>query len=458
MSYLLAPPLLARRSSDEYKPLTHRRCDLAAIYRVTAVLKDGSHTSLGSAQSYLESRLGTVATLRAIDAEAGGGFYDLPADAAHDRALADELLAPRGPVIDVQTHLVDPRRWPVGGQALEGFLRMVEPQRWSGSIDPEMLDGRHWAAQVFGGSETAVALITALPGTPDSMVLPNSEIAAVRDVVDRYAGTGRVLTHTIVHPNAGDADREKLVWWRDTLSPSAWKVYTLWGPPSQGGIGFELDDERTGIPFLEAVRNVGPRIVCAHKGIAGPVPGSGPVGESPRDIGPAAALFPDIDFVVYHSGYEIDEDRQEAAYDSDGSGVNRLVASLENAQIPPHRNVWAELGSTWFLMLRRPAEAAHVLGKLLLAVGPERIVWGTDSIWYGPPQPLIDAFRAFSIPDAFCEQHGYPRLTPEIKQRILATNATTLYGLDADALPKGRTVEELSWLDEVRAGLSRRNV
>lgn len=28
-----------------------------------------------------------------------------------------------------------------------------------------------------------------------------------------------------------------------------------------------------------------------------------------------------------------------------------------------------------------PLEAAHVLGKLLLAVGEDRILWGTDSVW-----------------------------------------------------------------------------
>ena len=70
--------------------------------------------------------------------------------------------------------------------------------------------------------------------------------------------------------------------------------------------------------------------------------------------------------------------------------------------------MYAELGSTWFLMLRRPVEAAHVLGKLLVALGPERIVWGTDSTWYGSPQPLIDAFRAFRIPERMQAEYGYP--------------------------------------------------
>ena len=99
------------------------------------------------------------------------------------------------------------------------------------------------------------------------------------------------------------------------------------------------------------------------------------------------------------------------------------------------RNVYAELGTTWFLMLRRPREAAHVLGKLLVALGPERIVWGTDCAWYGSPQPLIDAFRAFTIPEAMQAQFGYPPLTAAVKERILSTNAQTLYGITAAPRP-----------------------
>ena len=53
--------------------------------------------------------------------------------------------------------------------------------------------------------------------------------------------------------------------------------------------------------------------------------------------------------------------------------------------IAPGANVYAELGSTWFNVMRDPDQAAHVLGKLLVAVGPDNLVWGTDSIWYGSP-------------------------------------------------------------------------
>jgi hypothetical protein len=67
-----------------------------------------------------------------------------------------------------------------------------------------------------------------------------------------------------------------------------------------------------------------------------------------------------------------------------------------------------------------------VLGKLLVALGPERILWGTDSIWYGSPQDQIAAFRAFEITPAFQERFGYPALTADVKRRILGANAVEL--------------------------------
>jgi hypothetical protein len=77
-----------------------------------------------------------------------------------------------------------------------------------------------------------------------------------------------------------------------------------------------------------------------------------------------------------------------------------------------------------------PDQAAHVLGKLLVAVGEDNILWGTDSIWYGSPQDQIQAFRAFEISAEFQERFGYPPLTPDVKRKILGGNAARLYGVD----------------------------
>jgi predicted TIM-barrel fold metal-dependent hydrolase len=187
------------------------------------------------------------------------------------------------------------------------------------------------------------------------------------------------------------------------------------------------------------------RRVCVHKGIS-QLAAAG----SPRDVGPAAAAFPDIDFLIYHSGYEIPLPGTplEGPYSeaTAGIGTNRLVASLAAAGIRPGSNVWAELGSTWFCLIRRPLEAAHVLGKLLLAVGEDRVLWGTDAIWYGPSQPALDAFRAFQIPERMREHFGYPELTPRLKAKILGENAARAYGLDLAAVRARAAGDDLAWV------------
>jgi predicted TIM-barrel fold metal-dependent hydrolase len=245
-----------------------------------------------------------------------------------------------------------------------------------------------------------------------------------------------------------------MVGWQDALRPSGWKCYTLWGPPTKAAPdgGWFLDDEEVGFPFLERVRALGPRVIATHKGISGPIDGAAANAGSPRDIGPASAAFPDLAFVVYHSGYEPDLDAEEGRYDAgrEPRGTDRLVRSLEDAGVGPGRNVFAELGTTWFLMLRRPAEAAHVLGKLLRAVGPDNIVWGTDSIWYGSPQHLIDAFRAFQIPASFQERYGYPALTAEVKDRIMSRNARGVYGVSDEQVTRA-AAQSPAWVTNAAA-------
>jgi hypothetical protein len=229
---------------------------------------------------------------------------------------------------------------------------------------------------------------------------------------------------------------------------AAWKLYT-----HRPGPGWFLDDHDPGAPavgqaFLDRARDTGVKTVCVHKGLSGRDEHA-----SPTDIGPAAAANRDLRFVVYHSGYE--SGVTEGPYDpaAAGGGVDRLLASLDGAGIGTGENVYGELGSTWFLTMRDPDQAAHVLGKLLRALGPDRIVWGTDSIWYGTPQPQIEAFRAFEITPEYQERFGYPALTPDVKRKILGENAAALYGVDPVTTRCDFTRAEL---EEVRAALPAR--
>lgn len=73
------------------------------------------------------------------------------------------------------------------------------------------------------------------------------------------------------------------------------------------------------------------------------------------------------------------------------------------------------------------------MGQLLKALGSKNILWGTDSIWWGSPQWLIDAFKTLEIPPAMQERFGYPPLNAKAKRRILGLNATRLYGIKPKA-------------------------
>jgi class 3 adenylate cyclase len=121
---------------------------------------------------------------------------------------------------------------------------------------------------------------------------------------------------------------------------------------------------------------------------------------------------------VYHSGYF-----------PDGSGIQGFLADI--AAMGKRKNLYAELGSTFAAVFLSggATAAAHLVGSLLKALGPKRIVWGTDSIWWGSPQWQLDVFKTLTIPPALQEEFGYPALTDRIKRRILGDNAARLYGI-----------------------------
>ncbi|MEA2271801.1 MAG: uncharacterized protein QOI98_509, partial [Solirubrobacteraceae bacterium] len=183
----------------------------------------------------------------------------------------------------------------------------------------------------------------------------------------------------------------------------------------------------------------------------------------PRDIGPAAKQNPVVNFLVYHSGYDIGDTqapyRGDAKARSDSNTVDGFVKSLrENGYDASHfvkkghkfgnvPNVYAELGSVWRSVMHDPDQAAHLLGKLITHVGPKRICWGTDSLWYGSPQAEIVALRRFEFSERGKELYGLPyglegdannplrkakKPQQTIRNAILGRSAAHVYGIDPD--------------------------
>ncbi len=118
------------------------------------------------------------------------------------------------------------------------------------------------------------------------------------------------------------------------------------------------------------------------------------------------------------------------------SGIDSLIQTVIDNEIPKNSNVYAELGSTWRFLMQDPDQAAHAMGKMIKHLGADNILWGTDSIWYGSPQDQIQAFRTFQISEKFQEKYGYGKITPEIRAKIFGLNATKPYKILADEVQK----------------------
>ena len=444
MDAQVLPPFLRPLHTDEFGPQPreerHQRACDAAQKAVEAIAARQQRPAPIAARS----QCATAAGLRALNAEWGDEFFAVPEDATHSDAAAADAFGGVGPVVDVQTHFLAPHAATTAGcDFLLNLYRSLMPDWWSEMDDLTAYTFAEYLRNVFIESETAAAVLTSGPGVTASRHLFNDELSASKVLLDGAGARRRLLNHAVVHADmpeeVGQMDE-----WHDELHPVGWKVYTPGRTTREGWVqGWMLDDDTHGLPFLERVRELGTKLVCAHKGISGLVDNG-----SPRDVGPAAKAFPDISFVIYHSGYELPMHgaAPEGPYRPDQpEGVDRLLASVDEAQILAGGNVYAELGSTWFCLLSRPVEAAHVVGKLVQRLGTDNIVWGTDSIWFGSPQPLIDAFRTFQIPDAMCEEFGYEPLTDEVRRKILGENAARVYGLDLGEIDALKSQHDDSW-------------
>jgi predicted TIM-barrel fold metal-dependent hydrolase len=262
----------------------------------------------------------------------------------------------------------------------------------------------------------------------------------VRERFEKMEGAPRLLLHGVVwgkaHSAAQNAEHmQRLV---ERFGIRAFKLYPVWSPD---GAGYRLDDPETGLRLLSQGLQTGVDIFAIHKGLK--LAGAPQAFTSAIDVGPAAKAFPAAKLLIYHSGY--DSQHVEGPYDPKSTvGVDTLIRSLEENGIGKNGNVWAELGGVWREVMRDPERAAHVIGKLLKHLGEDRILWGTDGIWYGSPQDQIQAFRTFEISEEYQERFGYPALTPAIKKKIFGLNAATVYGVNLDEIRRAQRFDPVS--------------
>jgi uncharacterized protein len=396
---------------------------------------DGFARRLGlGRRDFLVSSCGAASTLLAFNAahaaaQRTGGFFEVSADAALEPQLAQAQLGKKEFIFDVQGHFVNPTgAWlktvAPGSKPLSNFEKAAcELAKGPGDRSYlGCLSGDEFVKDVFLDSDTDIMVLSFVPSTREGEPLTIEEAVATRALVERMEGSKRLMLHGRVNPNQrGDMeDMERL----KGFGVTAFKTYTQWGP---SGDGFFMTDD-VGVAFVEKARKLGVRNIAIHKGL--PFGPRSYEHSTCRDIGPIAKRFPDMNFLIYHSGYVAG--KAEGPYDPKRTdGVDSLVTSLLQAGVKPNSNVYAELGSTWrFVSTRDPNSAAHMMGKLFRYVGQDNVLWGTDSIWYGSPQDQIQAFRTFQISDELVAKHGYPKMTPQLRAKVFGLNAAKPYRLN----------------------------
>ena len=433
------PIKLDSTSNGEFAPVplteTHRHANhLAREWAADLSRKLGQ-----TRRTFLTSLTGAASTLLAFNAaHAGagrnGGFFEIADEAKTDAHAAAEQLGKREFIFDVQGHFVNPtgawtKRLPPDARPLQfpstscDLSKLPGERSYLNCIGPDQ-----FVKDVFLDSDTDLMVLSFVPSTREDEPLTIEEASATRDIVEKLEGSQRLMLHGRVNPNQpGDVeDMERL----KEFGVVAYKTYTQWGP---SGTGFWMTDD-VGVAFVEKARKLGVRNICIHKGLD-----FGPRSyehSTCRDIGPIAKQFPDMNFLIYHSGFV--SSKPEGPYDpARTDGIDALITSVQKAGVKPNSNVYAELGSTWrFISMRDPDSAAHAMGKLFKHIGEDNVLWGTDSIWYGSPQDQIQAFRTFQISDALRDKHGYPLITPKLRAKVFGLNATRPYKIAAQELQR----------------------
>jgi predicted TIM-barrel fold metal-dependent hydrolase len=251
----------------------------------------------------------------------------------------------------------------------------------------------------------------------------------------------RVLLYAPVDPLKGPQELEAMAAKAAECPVDGFKFYPSNGvidPASQTLLATMYDDRERAFPFFEQARALGVDRIAIHKAL--------PVGPGPLtkdridDVSSAALAFPDLQFEVVHSGWAFLED-----------------CAL---QLQFHGNIWANLESVVNFVVRQPRRFAHVIGTLMRAAGPDRILFGTGATG-AHPQPILDAFTRFEMPQDLREGYNYPALDDAVKAQILGANMARLHGLDASALAERIATDEWAgrrrdWLEGPAAPWSHR--
>jgi predicted TIM-barrel fold metal-dependent hydrolase len=431
-------------SNGEYNPLPQTQEQRRVEARVVALADDLAGKHGLTRRGFLASSAGMAAAFLAMN-DVFGPVFDVSHAEAATPGVADQRAQAMSKqlIVDVQTHFVRDDFNQAGLLDLAKYAKA----NWNPAIANENSLARYkfenYIKEIFVDSDTKIALLSGAPfDDPTWDLLTNDQIAAARAGINRIAGSRRLLAHSVFTP-------KKQGWMEEvdraitTIKPDSWKGYTIGDPlfASKLGSYWWLNDQKLIYPFYEKITKAGIPTVCIHKGLLpADYETSWPeVWEyaTVKDVGQAAKDWPKVNFVIYHAALRPFQEKPDAVL-NEFEQTGRIKWATDLAEIPAKfgvKNVYAEIGTAFATCaVTNPRFAAAFMGTLVRGMGADRVLWGSDSVWYGSPQWQIEAFRRLEIPEDMRRKHGFAPLGPAsgpVKTAIFSGNAARLYGLNA---------------------------
>ena len=432
-------------SNGEYNPLPQTE-DQAKVESLIKEMGDYQAKRHGmDRRSFLATSAGMATAFLAMN-KVFGPVFDVSEAEAGDMEMSDYRAKQLSGqfIFDDQTHfirddfqqegLLGLTKWAVGAK--------VNPDINSAPMTLARYKMDNYLKEIFLDSDTKMSLLSGAPfDDPSWWLLSNDAIQNACRAVNKMAGSTRMLGHTVItpkYPNWMDEVDRGI----EELHPVSWKSYTIGDPFGPSKYAWRLDDEKLMYPFYEKAIKAGINTICIHKGLMPRDYEKAFAGTwehaTVRDLGQAAKDWPGMNFVIYHSALRPwladDPSKEMAQFMKDGY----IEWSTDLARIPDKfgvNNVYGEIGSTFAsTAVTNPRFCSAFIGQMVNLMGPERVVWGTDSVWYGSPQWQIEAMRRLEIPEDIMKKQGWkiPLGGPnsEVKQKIFGLNSAVLYGLD----------------------------
>ncbi len=394
-------------------------------------------------RGFLRSSCGMAAAFLSLNAVFGSHFAVSLAEASDREMAAERARAMENQLVfDIQTHFVSPDYPSRGILGLRELAKQWNPDlEGKQTLEDILFD--NYLQEVFLRSDTSLAVLSNAPNDDsERWFLSNQEALRARERVNKLAGSRRLLVHGTFTPGQPEwlEDLDRLIEQR----PDAWKGYTTGQPSGHSQWPWRLDDEKLVYPAYEKMVRAGITTVCIHKGLL-PSRYKTRMPETWRyanvdDLAKAAKDWPQLKFVIYHSAIRSGGIPSGEALDTfEKTGEIEWVSDL--ARIPEKygvNNVFAEIGSVFAVTaVSAPRYCAGILGTLLNGVGKDKVLWGTDSVWYGSPQWQIEAMRRLEMPEDLQEKYGFSPLGPadgSLKTAIFAENARQVYSFDTEGI------------------------